>query len=608
MLFFISIFISIFTFVFLFPYFLFIFIQLLGLFMISITLLHLPPEILAKIASYLTIPSHQGYYDILEDPFTTEPTRTKQWYTLLNLSVVRKNCASLCSTCRTLQTTLAPIVYNFLKLQAFMEGYSIESNERIKQNSLVYRMSHSDKIKSQENVFRSNLKFGLTISTVLLENIKYLHMSRFLKNSPFLVVQDGQIVKTDYSFFDLIENNFLPKLQTVFIVDYETRPHRQPGHYATSKSYDTLLLLKLPLSVEVMIESSDYMTWDTLVGTTETGTPLNISVLTIPHEVGPELEKFATVVDLDLSRVPTSFRRNQPFSAEWLPPNLQTLKCNGVIFESDKSEESIARQHRKLQHLKELTIDFKYYKTNVEVFPIYNQPLPNLTELNVMFESPAMIQQGDNQIEFVTKGIIASSPNLETLQLYINRGHFVGHFMADIGKGRTYLSTIKHLTLQSFMDPEETYESNSRDFIQNLILTNPQLETLSIEISCFRVLSFDFIKTLILSSTSRLKSITVAFSRSVTSMWGKKEIMELIWYTENKNNSNNEKGDIGTTAENPFGVDIGSFCGLIKSLSFLRECDKIDNENSIKFMHFKDVPRIYIDLQLLKSLVKRMET
>ena len=131
---------------------------------------------------------------------------------------------------------------------------------------------------------------------------------------------------------------------------------------------------------------------------------------------------------------------------------------------------------------------------------------------------------------------------------------------------------------------------------------------ISIEISCFRVLSFDFIKTLILSSTSRLKSITVAFSRSVTSMWEKKEIMELIWYTENKNNSNNEKGDIGTTAENPFGVDIGSFCGLIKSLSFLRECDKIDNENSKKFMHFKDVPRIYIDLQLLKSLVKRMET
>jgi hypothetical protein len=573
--------------------------------MVPITLLHLPPEILAKIALYLTIPSHQGYYDILEDPFTTEPTRNNQWYSLLNLSVVRKNCASLCSTCRTLQTTLAPIVYNFLKLQVFMEGYSIESNKRIKQNSLVYRMSHIDKTKKQEKVFQSSLKFGLTISTVLLDNIKCLHMTRFLKNSPFLVVKDGQVLKTGYSFFDLIQNKFLPKLQAVFIVDYETRQHRPPGHYATSKSYDTLLLLKLPPNVEVMIESSDYMTWDTLVEIAETETPLNISVLAIPHEVGPELEKIATVVDLDLSQVPTSFRRNRPFSAEWLPPNLEILRCNGVIFESDKSEESVARQHQKLQSLKQLTIDFKYYKTNIEVFPIYHQPLLNLIELNVMFESPAMIQQGDNQIEFVTKGIIANSPNLETLQLYINRSHLVGYFMADIGNGRTYLSTVKHLRVQSFMDPEETYESNSRDFIQNLILTNPQLETLAIEISCFRVLSFDFIRTLVLSSTSRLRSITVAFSRSVTSMWEKKEIMELIWYTEN---NNNEKGDTCIKTQNPLGIDVGSFCGLIKSLSFLRECDKIDNENSKKFMHFKDVPRIYIDLQLLRSLLKKVET
>lgn len=564
----------------------------------QVTLLDLPREILVKIALSLTIPSHEGYYDILEDPFSTEPTRNNIWYTILNLSVIRKNCAALCSTCRTLQLALAPIVYDFLKLQVFMDGYSIESNERIKQSSLVYRMNNDNKSNVQKNALQSNLKFGLTISSIFLDNIRYLHITRFSKNFLFSVVRDGQLWKTDYSFFDLIEENYLPKLQTVFIVDYETRSNRSIGNYITNKSYDTLPLLKLPSKVDVAIESSDYMTWDKLVEFTDLETPINISTLAIPHEVGSELEKFITVVDLDLSRLPTSFRRNQPFSAEWLPPNLKILRCNGVIFESDRSKESVVKQYIKLQFLQQLTIDFKYYKTNVEVFPIYNQTFSNLTELNVMFESTDMIQPGDNQFEFVTMGIIANSPCLETLQLYINRSHLIRYFMKDIGCGRTYLSTVKHLRIQSFMDPEETYESNTRDFIQNLILKNSQLETLSIEISCFRVLSVEFINSLILSSNSRLKSITVAFSRSVTSIWGKKEIIELVWYQDSAANAN----DISNLIQSSFGTEIGSFCGLVKNLSFLRECEKMDENDSEKFMHFKNVPKVYIDLELLKSL------
>lgn len=274
------------------------------------------------------------------------------------------------------------------------------------------------------------------------------------------------------------------------------------------------------------------------------------------------IQSFSKLVDLNLAKCTDN--QTTPFDFSWLPSSTQNLSCPLIIL---KRCENTQVQRKALQNVNFLTVNAnEISKDEQETMTL---PFTNLHALHIVDDFLDSRQYGDQTL---SRELITTNPNLVFLQVSTHRGDFMTFYLP-------YIKKLRYLSV-AFLVPvlEDTVESESRQFLKLIFQEAPLLETLSISVRCFRVLSYPYMKEMALKSPLQ----SVLLDVPTIEGWTQDEVLENYWHEFNDDAH----------------FSVHDFCTQVEDLRFIQKYRS--------YSHSKiGVRYIYVDMNLLRTLLNK---